>query len=38
MISKTELKKLKLKALKLRQDTLIMFQKKKKHIWVVASL
>jgi len=29
MISKTELKKLKLKALKLRQDTLIMFQKKK---------
>ena len=29
MISKTELKKLKLKALKLRQDTLMMFQKKK---------
>jgi len=29
MISKTELKKLRLKALKLRQDTLMMFQKKK---------
>ena len=29
MISKTEIKKLELKALKLRQDTLIMFQRKK---------
>ena len=29
MISKIELKKLKLKAFKLRQDTLMMFQKKK---------